>query len=143
MNPFRITTLAVGCITAATALFAQGNPERHESTEALSASTDGFLVNSGEEIYMVACAGCHQPQGQGALGAAQYPTLAANPRLQSARYPAWIVVNGMGAMPAFNDWLSNEQIVEVVTYIQQNLGNRYDSSLTPEEVQNLRDAPSP
>ncbi|TNY46631.1 cytochrome c, partial [Streptococcus pyogenes] len=38
---------------------------------------------------------------------------------------------------------SNEQIGEGVTYIQQNLGNRYDSNLTPEEVQNLRDAPAP
>lgn len=144
MMPIRTFILLTALCSAPFAVaIAQGNPERHESTEALGATTESFSMEGGEEIYMVACAGCHQPQGQGAVGAGQYPALSANPRLEGGRYPAWIVVNGMGAMPPFDDWLDDAQIVEVVAYIQENLGNGYESSLSAEDVAALRDAPAP
>lgn len=109
----------------------------------LAATTDGFLPEEGEALYLTACAGCHQPQGQGAIGAASYPPLAGNPRLEGHRYPVWIVLNGQAAMPAFGDWLSDAQVAEVVSYIRQNLGNRYETPVTAGEVAALRDARAP
>ena len=140
--------IAVALFLIPHAAFAQDREEGPQSdmisaAADLGATTDGFLAEDGETLYLTACAGCHQPQGQGAIGAAAYPPLAANPRLEGYRYPAWIVLNGQAAMPAFGDWLSNVQIAEVVRYIQQNLGNRYDSDLTPEMVAELRDARAP
>lgn len=144
-----VTALALGAaLVLPVAAPAQDSEEGRQSEESgasaqLRATTDRFLPEEGETLYMTACAGCHQPQGQGAIGAAAYPPLAANPRLQGYRYPTWIVLNGTGAMPAFGDWLSDAQVAEVVRYIQQNLGNRYESDLTADLVADLRDARAP
>lgn len=85
--------------------------------EAVSASSSAFLPEGGETIYLTACAGKHQPHGQGAVGAEQYPPLAGNPRLQGGHHPAWIGVNGISGMPAVGDYRSDEQIVAVVSYL--------------------------
>ena len=134
--------IIVAAICAALPAAAQDSGERQEPRDAaaaeLGATTDGFVLQDGEALYNAACAGCHQPQGQGAIGAGVYPPLAANPRLEGGRYPAWIVLNGMGAMPNFNDWLDDEQIVAVVSYIQQSFGNRYDAHPTAEMVAGIR-----
>jgi mono/diheme cytochrome c family protein len=108
--------------------------------DALGADSERFLQEGGEDLYLTVCAGCHQPDGVGALGAGVYPPLAGNPMLEGGRYPAWIIVNGMGAMPSFGDWLSNEQVVEIVTYIQSNLGNDWETDLTAADVEDLREA---
>lgn len=104
----------------------------------LGATSEGFLIEDGAGLYTAACSGCHQPQGEGAVGAATYPPLAANPRLQGGQYPAWIIINGMGAMPAFDEWLSDDQIVEVVTYIQQNFANDFTDHPTAAMVSDIR-----
>lgn len=104
----------------------------------LGATSEGFLMEDGAGLYAAVCSGCHQPQGEGAVGAATYPPLAANPRLQGGQYPAWIIINGMGAMPAFDEWLSDDQIVAVVTYIQQNFANDFTDHPTAEMVSDIR-----
>ncbi len=114
-------------------------PDEQEG-DALGADTEQFLVGDGAEIYRVVCSGCHQPNGVGAIGAGAYPPLSANPTLEGSRYPAWIIVHGMGAMPAFGDWLSNEQIVEVVAHIRSSFGNDWETDLTAEAVEDLRPA---
>jgi len=139
------TGLLIGALcVAAWQANAQDTGERQEPRDAgardLGATSDGFVLRDGEALYAAACSGCHQPQGQGAYGAGQYPTLAANPRLAGGRYPAWIVLNGMGGMPAFNSWLDDEQIIAVVTYVQTSFGNRYaDAPPTPELLRELRE----
>ncbi|MFW5642071.1 MAG: c-type cytochrome [Roseicyclus sp.] len=145
----RIRIAAAILALAAMPVAAQDSEEGRQSEASgasadLGATTDGFLQEEGEALYLTACAGCHQPQGEGAIGAgAGYPPLAANPRLEGYRYPVWIVLNGQGAMPAFGDWLSDGQVVAVVSYIQENLENRYDSTPTEENVADLRDAEAP
>lgn len=139
-----IATVALCAAPAAAQDSEEGRGEAQDAaSRALDASTDSFLPTEGEAIYQTACAGCHQPQGTGAVGAAQYPPLSNNPRLRGGRYPAWIVVNGLGAMPSFADWLSDAQVQAVVSYIQQNFGNDYETNLTEEMVAGLRDAPEP
>jgi mono/diheme cytochrome c family protein len=49
-----------------------------------------------------------------------------------------MVVNGLGAMPAFGSMLTDEQIASVVNYLRTSFGNAYADALRPEEVKALR-----
>lgn len=144
MTLLRSLLLSGAALVAATPAPAQDDSRapRGSDTE-LGATASEFTARDGETLYLTACAGCHQPQGQGAVGAGQYPPLSGNARLQGGRYPAWIVVNGIGGMPALGDYMDDEQVVAVVSYMQQNLGNRHSPDLTPDAVADLRDAPAP
>lgn len=141
LSRIMITTICATALGTLAAL-AQETGERQEprgpGAEELGATTEAFLIEDGGALYQAACAGCHQPEGEGAEGAAAYPPLASNPRLEGAQYPVYILLNGMGAMPTFDAWLSDAQIVEVVTYIQQNFGNDYANHPTKEMVAEMR-----
>ena len=84
-----------------------------------------YTSTDGEALYDTLCAGCHMPDGEGASGAGDYPALAGNPNLEFAVYPISIIINGQAAMPALGHLLSDEQVLEIVTYIQTHLGNDY------------------
>lgn len=114
-------------------------PSTGPGSEELGATTDVFTQSDGETIYLTACSGCHGNGGGGAYGAAQYPALAGNPRLEVARYPVNLVVEGNGAMPAFGDWLDDEQVAAVVTYIRTALGNDYSDEVSAEDVARMRE----
>lgn len=137
--------LVLALATFATPALAQDDQARgpEPGDEAVGASASAFLPQDGETIYLTACAGCHQPQGQGAVGAGQYPPLSNNPRLEGGRYPAWIVINGISGMPALGGYLDDDQIVAVISYLQQNLGNDYEANLTADDVADIRDTPAP
>jgi mono/diheme cytochrome c family protein len=97
-----------------------------------------FQESSGEAIYRATCQGCHMAQGQGAKGAGAYPALASNPRLASAEYPLYVVINGQKGMPAFGKMLSDEQIASVVGYARTHFGNQYPDAIAAESVKKLR-----
>ncbi|MEL7279196.1 MAG: cytochrome c [Pseudomonadota bacterium] len=139
---------AILVVAASLGSIAQDSEEGRQSefstaSAGLNSTTERFLAEDGETLYLTACAGCHQPQGQGAIGAAAYPALRDNPRLQGYRYPVWIVLNGHAGMPAFGDWLNDDQVTAVVRYVQENLGNGYQSDLTADAVAALRDSLDP
>jgi mono/diheme cytochrome c family protein len=92
-------------------------------------------------IYEHVCRSCHMTDGKGAkLGPAAYPALAANTKLVAKLYPAMMIVNGLGAMPAFGTMLSDEQVSTVVNYVRGNFGNRYTDAVLPAEVATVRPA---
>ncbi len=97
-----------------------------------------FDQHGGENLYRAICQGCHMPDARGARGAAQYPALAANPRLATAAYPAVTVLAGRRAMPPFGNSLSDEQVAEVVNYVRSHFDNRYADSMTADDVARLR-----
>jgi mono/diheme cytochrome c family protein len=105
----------------------------------LGSTLEKFTDSDGAELYRRACSGCHGPEGEGAFGAGKYPALAANPRLGHPRYPVNLILEGNGAMPSFADWLDDEQVAAVVTYIQTNMGNDYTSEVTAEDVSRMRE----
>jgi mono/diheme cytochrome c family protein len=75
----------------------------------------------GEQVYSANCATCHGSDGEGGFG----PELA-DGRV-AERYPdphdhRAVVVNGRGAMPAWGDTLSDEEIDAVVRYERERLG---------------------
>ena len=92
----------------------------------------------GEAVYNAVCAGCHMPDGEGAIGAGAYPALADNELLESPAYPIYLVVNGQGGMPPFGGILDDEQIVAVVDYVRSHFGNDFVSGefgeTTPDDV---------
>lgn len=107
---------------------------------------------TGEEIYVHICQGCHMPEGQGAQGAGHYPSLAKSSDLAGRLgqvVAATVVLNGRNGMPSFghsqrrnpaadNTILSDAQIAEIVNYIRGHFGNHFPERLTAAQVQALR-----
>ena len=97
-----------------------------------------FPMKDGEGIYKGVCQGCHMPDAKGAVGAGAYPALARDANLEIAGYPIGVIVKGQKAMPAFADYLTDQQIAEVVNYIRTHFGNRYRDKVKPEDVKLMR-----
>lgn len=107
----------------------------------------------GQQVYASICQGCHMAQGEGAIGAGEYPKLAGNPRLVSWQYVALTVLQGRRGMPSFgvpntasgmgtalafgSVNLSDEEVAAVVNYVRSHFGNDYKDKATPKEVQAL------
>jgi len=99
---------------------------------------DGYTSTDGEQLYQTLCAGCHMPDGSGAIGAGEYPALKGNEKLEFAGYSIYLIVNGQGAMPSFGTFLDDEQVVAVTSYIQSHLGNEYTPDARVEDVASAR-----
>jgi mono/diheme cytochrome c family protein len=97
-------------------------------------SPSRFTETGGASLYRSVCAGCHMPDGRGAVGAGSYPALAADQRLAASGYAIALVLHGHGAMPPFARSLTNDQIAAVVGYIRTNFGNAYPEVPTTAEV---------
>lgn len=84
-----------------------------------------FTEQGGQLLYTSLCAGCHMQNGQGATGAASYPSLRENTHLAAAGYVTGVILRGQRAMPPLGRFLTDRQIADVATYIRQNFGNSY------------------
>ncbi|WP_458792589.1 Rid family hydrolase [Yoonia sp. MH D7] len=127
-----ISALSFSALTAISA-------HAQTSTPATDAFTAGaYTSTDGEEIYQSFCAGCHMPDGAGATGAGVYPALAGNPNLEFSSYAAYLIINGQAAMPELGSFLNDEQMVELLTFLQTNLGNDYTPDATVEMVADTR-----
>ncbi|MDB6125692.1 MAG: cycA 2 [Pedosphaera sp.] len=113
-------------------------------------SKGGEALVLGKKVYET-CAACHMPTGVGS------PTVNAPPLAGSEWVVGGgpnriirIVLNGLagpievngkaygaGAMPAFKDSFSDEQIAAVLTYVRQEWGNKADP-VKPETVKAIR-----
>ena len=97
-----------------------------------------FAENSGEELYLSICQGCHMSDGQGAIGAGAYPSLAGNRNLEASGYPVDVVVNGRRGMPPFGAMMSDDQVAAVVNYLRTHFANAYQDSVTADDVKLVR-----
>ena len=97
-----------------------------------------FSEQTGEALYSNACQACHMANGEGALGAGQYPSLARNPKLEAAAYATHIVLHGHKAMPAMGRLMTDEQVAAVVNHIRMHFGNGYKNAVTADEVKKAR-----
>lgn len=102
--------------------------------EPLFSPAKQFVQMEGENLYRALCQGCHMPQGQGAVGAGQYPALANNPKLVTPHYAVFMVSKGQGGMPGFSDMLTNAQIAEVVNYVRTHFGNDHKDNISAKDV---------
>ncbi|MDR1975740.1 MAG: cytochrome c [Campylobacteraceae bacterium] len=113
----------------ATSLFADGDPQISTAIGSYK-----FDAKTGEEIYRASCQGCHMADGKGAYGAGFYPSLAGDELLASAETALEIVAHGLRGMPSFRDYLSDEQIVEVVKYIRTSFGNNFEGDVKTTDI---------
>jgi mono/diheme cytochrome c family protein len=102
---------------------------------------DTFPQQDGAELFQAICQGCHQSNAQGAIGAAAYPALAQNKKLASAAYPVLTIVRGRKGMPPLASYLSDAQVVAVVTYVRTHFGNHYTDVVSPDMVKSARQSP--
>jgi mono/diheme cytochrome c family protein len=97
-----------------------------------------FTEASGEQLFVSVCQGCHMPDGNGATGAGNYPTLSGDKNLESSGYPVYVVVRGQRAMPPIGSMMSDDQVAAVVNYVRTHFGNQYRDAVTAEDVQRVR-----
>ncbi|UUP18553.1 c-type cytochrome [Nitratireductor thuwali] len=116
----------------------QTNTRKLSDYEAMFADPSRIGVTGGEEVYRAICQGCHMPDGEGAVGAGAYPPLADNENLEFPEYPIYIIINGQRAMPPLGEVLDDQQIADVVNYIQTHFGNEYGGDATAEMVAQTR-----
>lgn len=103
-------------------------------------------INDGQEIYQDFCVQCHLANGTGVSGV--FPPLKASDYLfenieksiVGVKYGlrGEIVVNDEtydGVMTA--QGLDNEEIADVMNYILNNWGNRYENQITPMQVNEI------
>ena len=106
-----------------------------------SSATQGRSALSetdGANIYQHVCQGCHMANARGATGAGTIPALAGNPKLQSTGYPIYVVLNGLGGMPAVGGVLDDSQVAAVVDFVTTHFGNHAADKLTSEQVKTMR-----
>lgn len=130
------STLALGG-TLAILLATSGSAQTVGDSATAGQAQARATADSGAQVYRQICQACHMPQGEGGSGAAKFPALAKNPRLQFPAYPVTLVVRGKGGMPSFDDVLTPQQIAGVVGYIRTNFGNNYPQPVTEEQVRQV------
>ena len=97
-----------------------------------------FVPQSGEGLYADLCQACHLPGGAGAVGAAAYPPLAAEPKLPSAGFALTMVIRGQKGMPPFGALLTDQQVAAVVNYVRSHFGNGFADEVTAADAQAAR-----
>ncbi len=113
--------------------------QQADDSQAWFESPSRLTQQTGEGIYNAVCAGCHMPDGEGAVGAGEYPALAGNEMIAFPDYPIHITIHGHAAMPPLGELLDDAQIAEVVNYIQTSFGNDFtEEPATAEMVAGAR-----
>ena len=109
--------------------------------------TKEIQIEKGKGVYMQTCFVCHQPEGQGVP--VQIPPLAKSDFLMSHREntirgvlegrSGEVIVNGKkyNAVMSPLNYLTDEQIANVVTYVRNSWGNQGDA-VSPQEVRKIR-----
>lgn len=97
-----------------------------------------FAARGGETLYREICQACHMPYGNGAVGAARYPSLVHNERLAASGYPIAIILGGRRAMPGFGAYLTDDQVASLVQYVRTHFGNEYRDPVAAADVAQVR-----
>lgn len=129
------TIVALLSLTLAQALAQNAT---HRSSESTLSAGFKFTEESGQELYANVCQGCHMPDGNGAIGAGAYPSIAGDKALEASRYPVYVVVDGQRAMPPLGDMMNDDQVAAVVNYVRTHFGNNYQDAVTAEDVKVVR-----
>lgn len=108
-----------------------------EATATPEPMSDEELISMGEDVYAGYCAACHQLDGQGITNA--YPALAGNAfvTVDDPSGLLQLIFTGRAGMPHFRDYLTEQEIAAVVSYVRNGWDNDA-SPVTLEEVQSVR-----
>ena len=97
-----------------------------------------FTEQGGADLFNNVCAACHQPDAKGAIGAAAYPSLAANTKLASTDFLLSVLLDGLRGMPPVGSMMSDEQVADVINYVRTHFGNSYAGAVSAAEVSAAR-----
>ena len=128
------TVIAIIFITSSLSVSADGNHKSGHgmahwmapdaaATKPNPIKSDAASIDRGKKTYFQNCASCHgaKAMGDGPAAAALTPK-PANLAMMSGMHPdgdfAWKIANGRGAMPAWKNTLSENQIWELVNYLK-------------------------
>ncbi len=105
-------------------------------------------LERGKLLYQDLCSRCHMPDGKGVVGI--YPPLAKSDYLfnklkesilavKEGGIEGEIIVNGI----KYNTQMENlglyeDEVADVVNYILNSWGNKYDKTITEEYIKNLK-----
>jgi mono/diheme cytochrome c family protein len=131
-----LLSIAAASWSALHPLNAQSNPPSQGS--AMFSPGFRFTEPDGESLYRNVCSACHMLDGKGARGAAAFPSLAGNAKLQAAGYPLHVVTNGLHGMPPLGTFMSDAQVAAVVNYVRTHFGNDYQDAVTAEDAKSAR-----
>ncbi|PRY10208.1 cytochrome c [Pontibacter ummariensis] len=104
-------------------------------------------IKRGEAVYTANCQACHQAEGTGIPGA--FPPLAKSDFLKDQKKVIGVVVHGLSGeikvngetynmqMPA-QSHLTDQQVADVLNYVQNNWGNKATAAVTPAQVAAIR-----
>ncbi|MFO1476703.1 MAG: copper-containing nitrite reductase [Verrucomicrobiota bacterium] len=119
-----------------------------ESNPKIAGLTREIQIQKGKSVYMQTCFVCHQPEGQGVPG--QIPPLAKSDflaKLSKEDYITGVLMGRTGAITvngqSYNgtmvplNYLSDDQIANVLTYVRNSFGNNGDA-VTADEVARSR-----
>jgi mono/diheme cytochrome c family protein len=93
-----------------------------------------FSEQGGADLFRNICAGCHQPDAKGAVGAGSYPSLVADKNLDSADFMLSVLLGGLKGMPPVGDMMSDAQVAEVVKHVRSHFGNAYAGAVSAADV---------
>ena len=93
-----------------------------------------FSEQGGADLFRNICAGCHQPDAKGAVGAGSYPSLVADKNLDSADFMLSVLLGGLKGMPPVGDMMSDAQVADVINYVRTHFGNSYSGTLSAVDV---------
>jgi mono/diheme cytochrome c family protein len=113
-------------------------PAAAQAPDPSFASATRFLHRDGAERYAATCAGCRMPDGRGAMGAAAYPALAGNNRLDPPGYFVTVILRGRHGMPGFSATMTDEQVAAVASFARTSFGNGWSAPVTPEDARTAR-----
>lgn len=130
----KIFVMIAAVLAASTSMALAQDASTPNDADALFASTSVLTQQTGEGIYNAVCAGCHMPDGEGAVGAGAYPALADNPNLEFPEYAIYLTIHGQAGMPALGGIMDDQQIASVIEYIRTSFGNDYSEPVTAETV---------
>jgi len=97
-----------------------------------------FGEQGGAELFRNVCAGCHQPDARGAVGAGAYPPLVADTNLVSGDFVVNVLLGGLKDMPPLGSMMSDAQVADVVNYVRTHFGNAYPDAVSAADVSAAR-----
>jgi mono/diheme cytochrome c family protein len=98
----------------------------------------GFSEQGGADLFRNICAGCHQPDAKGAVGAGAYPSLVADAQLASADFITSVLLGGLKGMPPVGDMMSDAQVADVVNYVRTHFDNSYSDAVSAADISTAR-----
>jgi mono/diheme cytochrome c family protein len=137
-----IEHLAWALVAAGAAAAPAPADELSSKTAAMSRGWE-FTERGGADLFNNVCAGCHQSDAKGAVGAGAYPPVAGNAKLASTDFLLGVVLEGLRGMPPVGDMMSDEQVADVANYVRTHFGNSYAPLSAAEVATARRKKPAP